>query len=56
MLEQEPAWARFRGTVLEFLNVGGRASEDPAFALSTRERQILVLIVEGLRSDAPVID
>ena len=49
VLEQEPAWARFREAVLEFLNVGGGASEDPAFAaLSTRERQILALIVEGL--------
>ena len=47
LLEHEPAWKRFEEAVLNFL--GRQAGEDPAFgALSTRERQILGLIVEGL--------
>jgi DNA-binding CsgD family transcriptional regulator len=52
LLEQEPAWARFRGEVLDFLGVthaGGDGREDPAFAsLSQREREILGWISEGL--------
>jgi pimeloyl-ACP methyl ester carboxylesterase/DNA-binding CsgD family transcriptional regulator len=49
LLEHEPAWARFQRAVLEFLQVGEPAAEDPAFgALSTRERQILALMTEGL--------
>jgi pimeloyl-ACP methyl ester carboxylesterase/DNA-binding CsgD family transcriptional regulator len=50
LLENEPAWGRFREVVLEF--VGHDASpdrEDPAFAsLSPRERAILALMTEGL--------
>jgi pimeloyl-ACP methyl ester carboxylesterase/DNA-binding CsgD family transcriptional regulator len=50
LLENEPAWIRFREGLLEFMGLEGRArGEDPAFvSLSTREREILVLITEGL--------
>jgi pimeloyl-ACP methyl ester carboxylesterase/DNA-binding CsgD family transcriptional regulator len=49
LLEHEPAWDRFRDEVLEFLGVGGRAADDAVFAsLSSRERQILTLMTEGL--------
>jgi pimeloyl-ACP methyl ester carboxylesterase/DNA-binding CsgD family transcriptional regulator len=59
LLEHEPAWARFRGEVLDFMGVtrsGGDAGEDPAFAaLSQREREILGWISEGL-SNAEIAD
>ena len=50
LLENEPAWERFCDEVLEFVGLKGPArGEDPAFAsLSTREREVLSLIVEGL--------
>ena len=49
LLENEPAWDRFREAVLEFVGISARGGEDPAFAaLSTREREILVLVTEGL--------
>jgi pimeloyl-ACP methyl ester carboxylesterase/DNA-binding CsgD family transcriptional regulator len=50
LLENEPAWARFKQAVLDFMGVGGDAEdEDPAFAaLSRREREILALIADGL--------
>jgi pimeloyl-ACP methyl ester carboxylesterase/DNA-binding CsgD family transcriptional regulator len=50
LLEQEPAWQRFCDVVLEFMGVAApRAGEDPAFApLSSREREVLSLIAEGL--------
>jgi pimeloyl-ACP methyl ester carboxylesterase/DNA-binding CsgD family transcriptional regulator len=49
LLEHEPAWDRFREAVLEFLGPGGRAANESVFAsLSSRERQILALIAEGL--------
>ena len=52
LLEGEPAWGRFCDAVLEFMGLGAGAV-DPAFAsLSTRERQILVLITEGLGNAA----
>lgn len=50
LLENEPAWERFCQEVLEFtgLEVETRG-EDPAFAsLSPREREVLMLITEGL--------
>lgn len=49
LLEHEPAWQRFQQTVLEFMDVGAVRSEDDPFAtLSPREREILVLVTEGL--------
>lgn len=50
LLENEPAWERFGGAVLEFLGLEGLTrSEDPAFAsLSPREQEILALMTEGL--------
>ena len=50
LLENEPAWERFREVVLEFagLSVPVRG-EHPAFdSLSPREREVLALITEGL--------
>jgi len=50
LLGHEPAWERFKQVVLDFvgLEVPG-ADEDPAFGtLSSREREILALITEGL--------
>jgi pimeloyl-ACP methyl ester carboxylesterase/DNA-binding CsgD family transcriptional regulator len=53
LLESEPAWARFRQAVLEFMGLGVPAGEDPAFgSLSPREREVLVLITEGLGNAA----
>ena len=50
MLENEPAWERFCDEVVQFMELGGRTrGEDPAFAeLSSREREVLTLITEGL--------
>ena len=49
LMEGEPAWARFRDVVREFMGVGGSTGEDSAFeALSPREREVLSLITEGL--------
>jgi pimeloyl-ACP methyl ester carboxylesterase/DNA-binding CsgD family transcriptional regulator len=49
LLESEPAWERFRDAVVEFLPPDGHVANDPVFAtLSARERQVLVLIAEGL--------
>jgi pimeloyl-ACP methyl ester carboxylesterase/DNA-binding CsgD family transcriptional regulator len=50
LLENEPAWERFREAVLEFTGIrGSTRGEDPAFAsLSPREREVLALITEGL--------
>ena len=53
LLEGEPAWGRFRDAVSEFMGLGVRADADPAFAsLSSREREILVLVTEGLGNAA----
>jgi pimeloyl-ACP methyl ester carboxylesterase/DNA-binding CsgD family transcriptional regulator len=50
LLEAEPAWERFCDEVLEFVGLKGSSrGEDPAFAsLSPREREVLVLLTEGL--------
>ena len=50
LLDTEPAWERFRVEILEFVGLKGSTHrEDPAFAsLSAREREVLVLITEGL--------
>ncbi|HTO74650.1 MAG TPA: alpha/beta fold hydrolase [Thermoanaerobaculia bacterium] len=49
LLEDEPAWARFQEVVLDFAGLPTRSGEDPAFGrLTAREREVLVLITEGL--------
>jgi pimeloyl-ACP methyl ester carboxylesterase/DNA-binding CsgD family transcriptional regulator len=50
LLENEPAWERFRHEVLNFMELKAPTrGEDPAFAtLSPREREVLLLITEGL--------
>lgn len=49
LLEDEPAWRRFCGAVLDFTGVAAAPGEDAAFAaLSPRERAVLELITEGL--------
>ena len=49
LLEHEPAWRRFCDAVLEFVREPAADAEDPAFgALSSREREILTLIADGL--------
>lgn len=50
LLETEPAWGRFCDEVLDFMGINTLPhGEDPAFAaLSPREREVLVLITEGL--------
>ena len=48
LLEHEPAWQRFREAVLPLLRPNADAT-DPVFAaLSSRERQVLALLYEGL--------
>lgn len=48
LLEHEPAWQRFREAVLAFTR-GSEPSEASAFGtLSTRERQVLALMADGL--------
>lgn len=48
LLENEPAWQRFKEEVLTFTGAGA-SHEDPAFsALSAREREILNLLARGL--------
>ena len=49
LLENEPAWARFQEVVLDFAGLPAPLGEDPAFGqLTAREREVLVLITEGL--------
>ena len=49
LLEDEPAWPRFKEAVLEFTGGSSAATEDDAFSsLSPREREILALLSEGL--------
>jgi pimeloyl-ACP methyl ester carboxylesterase/DNA-binding CsgD family transcriptional regulator len=53
LLESEPAWARFREVTLEFMGLEIPAGPDSAFgSLSPREREVLVLITEGLGNAA----
>src|SRR5690606_32434995 len=49
LLEQEPAWWRFRQAVLDFTGQADAAGADAVAAahLSPRERQILRLLCEG---------
>jgi pimeloyl-ACP methyl ester carboxylesterase/DNA-binding CsgD family transcriptional regulator len=49
LLEHEPAWQRFQEEVLAFVQQEQPAGHDPVFAaLSSRERQVLTLMTEGL--------
>ena len=49
LLENEPAWDRFREAVLDFAGLPTPVSDDSAFAaLSAREREVLALVTEGL--------
>lgn len=50
ILENEPAWERFCDEVLKFAGLKGTThGEDPVFAaLSSREREVLTLMSEGL--------
>ena len=48
LLEHEPAWQRFREAVLSFVQVGPGNTESPFSGLSAREREVLVLLAEGL--------
>jgi pimeloyl-ACP methyl ester carboxylesterase/DNA-binding CsgD family transcriptional regulator len=50
LLENEPAWERFCGEVLDFMGLKvSSPREDSVFgSLSPREREVLVLITEGL--------
>jgi len=49
LMENEPAWDRFREAVLDFAGLPTPVSGDPAFdALSPREREVLALVSEGL--------
>ena len=48
LLEQEPAWQRFREAVLPFLRPYAVATHSVFAALSPRERQVLALMYDGL--------
>jgi pimeloyl-ACP methyl ester carboxylesterase/DNA-binding CsgD family transcriptional regulator len=48
LLEQEPAWQRFREAVLSFLQAEPAATDSAFAALSGRERQVLALMADGL--------
>ena len=53
LLDGEPAWERFQEAVLDFVGLDAPRGEDPAFAaLSTREREVLALVTEGLGNAA----
>jgi pimeloyl-ACP methyl ester carboxylesterase/DNA-binding CsgD family transcriptional regulator len=49
LLEDEPAWQRFRDTVLDFSGISGTSdsTNSPFAQLSLRERQILTLMGQG---------
>jgi pimeloyl-ACP methyl ester carboxylesterase/DNA-binding CsgD family transcriptional regulator len=49
LLEDEPAWARFKDCVLEFMGLSAPAIADAVFErLTARERQVLALMTRGL--------
>ncbi len=48
LIEDEPAWQRFCDAVLEFTGRNKAVAGDPFLALSPREREVLVLLADGL--------
>jgi pimeloyl-ACP methyl ester carboxylesterase/DNA-binding CsgD family transcriptional regulator len=48
LLEHEPAWTRFQEAVLSFLIPGAEADRKIFNALSSREREVLALMADGL--------
>jgi pimeloyl-ACP methyl ester carboxylesterase/DNA-binding CsgD family transcriptional regulator len=48
LLEHEPAWQRFKEAVLAFLQPGATAGASVFAALSSRERQVLAHMADGL--------
>ena len=50
LLQDEPAWHRFCDAVRSFLHPDTEQAASPFMALSTRERQVLALMTEGLRN------
>ena len=52
LLEQEPAWERFCEAVLGFLTTEQTAAGSVVAALSSRERQVLALMADGLSNTA----
>ena len=50
LLENEPAWDRFCDEVLQFMELKrpGRGDDSPFTALSSREREVLTLMTQGL--------
>jgi pimeloyl-ACP methyl ester carboxylesterase/DNA-binding CsgD family transcriptional regulator len=48
LLENEPAWRRFREAVLSFLKIGSGTKLTAFESLSPRERQVLALMTDGL--------
>src|SRR5690606_38897877 len=52
LLEEEPAWQRFREAVLAWIGPGSSRGEPVFAALSAREREVLALIAEGLSNTA----
>lgn len=48
LLEHEPAWAQFKLAVLAFTGVGVAPSQERLQGLTTREREILRLLCQGL--------
>jgi DNA-binding CsgD family transcriptional regulator/pimeloyl-ACP methyl ester carboxylesterase len=52
LLEHEPAWQRFCEAVLSFMQPDAPPHDDVFAALSSRERQVLALIAEGLSNTA----
>ena len=48
LLEDEPAWPRFKEAVLDFVGLAPAGESDRFASLSRREREVLALISEGL--------
>ena len=48
LLEHEPAWARFKDTVLEFTGHAPSSRDEAFSSLSRRERETLSLLADGL--------